>query len=338
MHFIDVNVLRTQVKLTKLSFFTHSQVIFRRLKKAIQFLLFSNLYLAIIAILACKASLRLFGLPASQHLLLFVGAATLCSYSLHWALTYAENTPLQNMPLQNTPLQNTRLQNTRLQNTYVNDNYSENSSLENTASERLIWTKKHRKVLYLFGILGGIVAAFFAIEFRHFWFILLPLAALTFIYTAPKIPFSPFTYLRGKAIAKTLYLSLVWTIVIAVLPMVFAKVTWTAAMTCYLVNRFCFTFALCALFDDRDKGTDALSGIKNLLSTLSETAFDRFFYLLLSLLFGSFIGLNACFFTIKQLFPFLFTTVLLLLFYKKIKRTNSDYWYYGVLDGLMAAF
>ncbi len=268
------------------------------LKKIIQFFIFSNLYIAGIAILACEASFRLFDLPISAILLLFVGAATLCSYSLHWALTYTENNP----------------------------------------SERLIWTAQHRNLLYFLSGSSGIVAAFLALKLVEFWFILLPLGIFTFIYTAPKIPARPFTYLRGKAIAKTLYLSLVWTAVIVVLPIVVAKTPWTFAMTAYLVNRFCFTFALCSLFDYRDKGDDALSGIKNRISTLTETAFDRFFYFLLSLVFCSFMLLIYRFFTLKQLCPFLFTSVLVLLFYKKTKNTSSDYWYYGILDGLMLAF
>ena len=258
-------------------------------------LLFSNLYISIIVIFSCNATARLFNFAINSDLIGLVSASTLCSYSLHWSLTYSEN----------------------------------------SQSERLIWTQENRKLLFFLAAIASSFAAVFAWKLIEFWAILLPLAALTFIYTAPKIPFRPFTFLRGKAVAKTLYLTIVWTIVTAILPILVAKQPWTTAMTIYAFNRFCFIFAICALFDYRDKSDDALSGIKTGISRLSSSAFDRLFYTLMLLVFLSFGGLTYYFIPISKLSIFGCTAFVLLFSYQKSKDTNSDFWYYGVLDGLI---
>ena len=179
---------------------------------------------------------------------------------------------------------------------------------------------------------------YFSWQLRQFWAILLPLTILTFIYTAPKIPFAPFTYLRGKVIAKTFYLAVVWTLVIAVVPILISKTAWTVPMTLFALNRFVFLFLICALFDYRDKSNDARNGVQTVHAVLSEARFDHVFYGLMAFVLINFGALLFYQLPFIELLPFIFTACLLLIFFKKTKKTTSDYWFYVFLDGLMIGF
>ena len=268
------------------------------MKKAIDFLVFSNLYIAFISFWTCKTTFKLFDLTVNEDLIYFVGSSTLCSYSLHWALTFGENGD----------------------------------------SDRLKWTAENRHILYILALVSSLFVGYFAWQLIEFWAILLPLGLLTFIYTAPKIPFAPFTYLRGKVIAKTLYLAIVWTVVVAVLPILVSKALWTPAMLLFTLNRFIFLFLICALFDYRDKSSDATDGVQTVHAVLSGKRFDNTFYLCMAFELTSLGGLFYDGFSLIQLLPFLFTAFLLLLFFEKLKKTTSDYWFYIFLDGLMIGF
>jgi hypothetical protein len=64
--------------------------------KILNYFIFSNLYVAMIAIVLCGGTLYFFHLPINNNLLCFVFWATMSSYSLHWYLTKVEkNTPRQ---------------------------------------------------------------------------------------------------------------------------------------------------------------------------------------------------------------------------------------------------
>jgi hypothetical protein len=57
------------------------------MKKIINFCLFSNLYIALTAVLLCCGTFRYFQQPFSFLFLFFIFSATLSSYNLHWYLT-----------------------------------------------------------------------------------------------------------------------------------------------------------------------------------------------------------------------------------------------------------
>ena len=108
----------------------------------------------------------------------FVFFSTVCSYNFHWALTPGTIAP----------------------------------------SQRLQWDEKHKSYHLLLSIAGLIGAAISFIFIKEHWFYIGMAVILTFLYSAPKISFTPFQRLKKIAIGKTIFLAMAWTYVTAVLP------------------------------------------------------------------------------------------------------------------------
>lgn len=200
---------------------------------------------------------------------------------------------------------------------------------------RQLWTIKHRSLLGLMSVFALIVTGVLALPLIEYWWLLGLLGILTFLYSAPKVPYKPFIYLRGLAVAKTLYLAAVWALVTVVLPLMVAKVAWSGLIVVYLCHRFLYILAICILFDYRDRHDDRRSRMLNLVTYLSLKRLKRLYALLLTLfilsILGSwYYGLNA-----YQLIQLSLPALGLLLVFKTSIRTRSDYWYYIVLDGMM---
>lgn len=101
---------------------------------------------------------------------------------------------------------------------------------------------------------------------------------LTFLYSAPKISVRPFSWLRRIAIGKTIYLALVWMYVTVVLPLHLQGSALTDTQILFAVNRFFFIYAICILFDFRDREADRRQNIRSMITTLTEPGIDRLFY------------------------------------------------------------
>ncbi|MGE5108393.1 MAG: hypothetical protein ACM3H8_12660, partial [Sphingobacteriales bacterium] len=156
-----------------------------------------------------------------------------------------------------------------------------------------------------------------------------------FLYTAPKIPGKISLLLRKIAIAKTIYLSLAWTYVTAVLPIIIAEQPFTTASVYLILHRYFFLYALCILFDIRDREDDIKQGIRSLITFLDEKGVAVLFYLSASL---SIIMAVLFAYTRNEFFPGIFLSLPLLLLailFPFIKTSKNDYLYYFVLDGLM---
>jgi 4-hydroxybenzoate polyprenyltransferase len=225
----------------------------------------------------------------------FVFFSTICSYNFHWYLT-------------------------------------PNSV---TRSQRIQWAQKHKGwhlVLYFIGLVGAAISFFTIIE--H-WLVLAFGAFLTFLYSAPKVPQNIFRALKKIAIGKTIFLSFVWTYVTAVQPILVASLPWKAEYSVFTVNRFFLIYAICILFDYRDREDDQKDGIRSMITLLNEKGIDAIFILsiilfIITTLALAFYNLTAFEITILLL-PGLITAAL----YNYAKRNFSDYLYYFVLDGLM---
>jgi hypothetical protein len=113
------------------------------------------------------------GKPVNRYLAMFVFFSTVCSYNFHWALTPHMLAP----------------------------------------SHRLQWGEKHKSYHFLLSVAGliGAVICFFFI--KEHWFYIGIAAVLTFLYSAPKISFPPFQWLKKIAIGKTIFLAMAWTYV-----------------------------------------------------------------------------------------------------------------------------
>lgn len=265
-------------------------------RKLVDYLVFSSLYVAICAVLLIWQTCRLLlGSPPSGRLMGFVFFATICSYNFHWWLTPKTATP----------------------------------------SHRVQWTNHHKAlhfVLYLTGAVGAIVYFFYLLP----WFPALVFAAfLTFLYSAPKLPQAIFRRLRGVALGKTFFLAFVWVYVTTVLPLIVAGASWQTSFVLFTASRFFFTYALCIIFDSRDREDDRIQGIKSLITLLNEKWIDRLFWISMLLFFGCSFALSGyhypAFYILLLVIPGFITVGL----YHETKRNFSDDLYYIVLDGLL---
>lgn len=262
-----------------------------------RFFIYSNLFIAACAVLMVnQTSQLLLHSLPGTHLTAFVFFATLCSYSFHWYLTSSSVLP----------------------------------------SPRIIWLKKNHSVhlvLFLVGLAGSAVFFFYL---RPIWPWLLVSAFVTFLYSAPKIPNKYFRALRKVAIGKTIFLAFVWMYVTTVLPIVESGTTWSGGFILFMISRFFFIYAICILFDLRDREDDKAAGIRSLITYLNETAISNLFVISLVLFSASTLWmLNYNHRTtdiILLLIPGFITAAL----FRYASRHFSDLLYYFVLDGLMA--
>jgi 4-hydroxybenzoate polyprenyltransferase len=240
-------------------------------------------------------SYYLFHLPYYHNFTWFVFFGTLCSYNFHWYLTPAL--------------------------------YG--------GSYRTLWSIKHKNlhlVLYLLG-LGG--AGWFGIQLLEHWLWLIVTAFITFLYSAPKIPYSLFRHLKKIAVGKTIFLALVWAHTTGFLPILIGSIKLEAIHIIYFVSRFFFIYAICILFDYRDREDDKHQGIKSMITHFEEAGINRLFYLSIVIFFITTLVLYTIGISLVNTLCLLIPGVVLALLYKRSKTIKSDYYYYFFLDGLM---
>jgi 4-hydroxybenzoate polyprenyltransferase len=267
------------------------------IKRLFLFFVYSNLFIAACAVLMMyQTSHLLLQQDPGYNLTGFVLFSTLCSYSFHWYLTSGSVIP----------------------------------------SERIEWLKKYRYVHIVLFIIGLGGSTYFFLHLLSYWFWLLIAAFATFLYSAPKIPHPWFRFLRRVAIGKTIFLAFIWMYVTSILPLVVAEAGWNNGMTLYAISRFFFIYAICILFDYRDRADDKAAGERSLITYLGEKSISLLFH------FSIIVSL-ACTFLLQ---PYVnsFTSIIILLIpviitwslYNYARRNFNDLFYYFVLDGLMA--
>jgi 4-hydroxybenzoate polyprenyltransferase len=238
----------------------------------------------------------LIGITTPFKLLGFVGFATISSYSFHWYLT---------------PV------------------------LPDDKTDRANWLSRHRSIhLWLF-ISGTAGVAIYGFQLLEHWRWLLFAAAITFLYSAPKIPHPWFRILRRIAIGKTIFLAGVWMFVTTLLPLAISGQNWRPSFTLFCISRFFLIYAICILFDYRDREHDITLGIRSLITWLSEKSIDRLFFLSIAIFLAASVYLSwhnlSAISIIFIIIPGLITTFL----YPYSKTHTSDVLYYFILDGLM---
>lgn len=266
------------------------------LKNIFNFFIFSSLYIALCAVIMVYQVHLLFpGAVIPVLLYVFIFFSTVCSYNFHWYLTQRSA----------------------------------------TGSERLQWALRYKSlhlVLYFIGLLGSF-ACF--ILLRQHWFWIAIGAFVTFLYSAPKIPQKIFAGLRRIAIGKTIFLSFVWMYVTTLLPLLISGAHWQTGFTWLACSRFFLIYAICILFDYRDREDDKADGIRSMITWLNEKGINLLFALSM-LLFVFFTGaLYSCGFGAIIIFFLLVPGIIVAGLYNYAKRNFSDYLYYFVLDGLM---
>ncbi len=266
------------------------------ISRLFRFFIFSSLFIALCSVLMVYQTQYLFSTPdPGIFFYLFVFFSTVCSYNLHWFLTSHSIKP----------------------------------------SQRIQWAHKHKHihlVLFLVGIIGSGLLFFPLIQHWH-WLLLG--AFITFLYTAPKLPFEIFKKLKKIAIGKTIFLSMVWTYVTTALPLLVTFSTFTISAWLFIVSRFFLIYAICILFDYRDREDDKLDGIRSLITYLDEKGIDKLFYVSLILFVIATLMMYFHGHSIALIIILLIPGLITALLYTYAKKNNSDIFYYFVLDGLM---
>ena len=225
----------------------------------------------------------------------FVFFSTVCSYNFHWALTPHMLAP----------------------------------------SHRLEWDENHKNYHFLLSITGlvGAVICFFFI--KEHWFYIGIAAVFTFLYSAPKISFPPFQWLKKIAIGKTIFLSMAWTYVTAALPILIEENDFTFKAILFCISQFFLIYAICILFDFRDREDDKAEGIRSMITYFDEKGIDILFSISVIIFMTlTFLLKNEGVEWVNIVLLFI-PAIILVALYKYSKRNFSDYHYYFVLDGLM---
>jgi 4-hydroxybenzoate polyprenyltransferase len=260
------------------------------------FFLFSSLFIAFGAVLMVYQTAHLMELEfPGDSILYFVFFATLCSYNLHWYFTPSS------------PEEKIRTQ----------------------------WTIKNKPLHLTLAFAGGLGSFIFFWKLKEYWYFILPSVVLTFLYTAPKIPFGPFPHLKKVAIGKTIFLSAVWTYVTTTMPLLIYKTEWQTRETLFCISRFFLIYAICILFDYRDRDADRADGVRSMITYFSEKGIDRLFFFSLLVFGGTTIALVTQGIELTPVIVLIVPGIITGFLYRYAKKNHSDYLYYFVLDGLM---
>jgi len=242
-----------------------------------------------------QTSYLLLGAAPSGRLVGFVFFSTVCSYNFHWYLT----------------------------------------SRSAHSSRHLGWTQRHKILHFILYLTGGTGAAIYFLSLLSHLPALCFAVFVTFLYSAPKMPLPVFRRLKDIAVGKTLFLAMVWTYVTAVLPMLVAGAPFNGGVVLFACSRFFLIYAICILFDYRDREDDKADGIRSLITLLNDRGIDRLFIIALALFAGCTIGLYGWHYPVFYILLLLIPGIILALLHQRAKRDFSDYLYYVVLDGLM---
>lgn len=266
------------------------------LRKIVDFFIFSSLYVAICAIVVLwQTSRLLLNAAPSGRLVGFVFFSTICSYNFHWWLT------------------------------------PESTSL----SRRVQWTFRHKALHFILFLVGAVGASVYFFYLWHYLPALLFGALLTFLYSAPKLPQRAFRQLQKVAVGKTLFLASVWVYVTTVLPVIVADVPWSSFFTLFTASRFFFTYAICVIFDYRDREDDKAHGIRSFITLLDDRGIDRLFAISIGFFFLSCMALSFFHFPVFYILLLLVPGIITAALYRTARRNFSDDLYYIVLDGLV---
>jgi 4-hydroxybenzoate polyprenyltransferase len=237
----------------------------------------------------------LFEVPISWKLVGFVFSGSVSSYNFHWYLTPP--------------------------------------AVENPG-RKIAWNISNRNLHLFFAVTGLLVAGIFGWLLISHWPWLAITGLATFLYSAPKIDHPFFIRLRKIAIAKTIYLALIWTMITSFLPIIIQVNQLSSPEVIFFINRFFFIYAICILFDYRDVEWDRKSGIRSLITYFDEKGINRLFWSsMLVVAVTLILLLESLHWT--YILALLTPCIILGLLYSRAKSNFSDYLYYFVLDGLM---
>jgi 1,4-dihydroxy-2-naphthoate octaprenyltransferase len=150
------------------------------------------------------------------------------------------------------------------------------------------------------------------------------------------LPHRFFKTLRKVALGKTIFLAFVWMYVTTILPVIISDREWNTSYVLFAVSRFFQIYAICILFDYRDREDDKAEGIKSLITYLNEKGILYLFTFSIIIFGICTMFLYRYDYKISDILILLIPGILTAALYKYAKRNFSDTFYYFILDGLMA--
>lgn len=266
-------------------------------QQVFDFFIYSNLFIAACAVVMVNQTCRLLLHTSPDiHFLLFVFFSTVCSYSFHWWLTSHSVIP----------------------------------------SPRTRWLQQNRNVhlvLFFTGLVGCGILFFYLLPY---WYWLLLSVVMTFFYSAPKIPNRYFRSLRKVALGKAIFLALVWMYVTTILPVLVSQQPWKSDFIFFILSRYFLIYAICILFDYRDREDDKAAGIHSLITFLSKRGISYLFIFSLVIFAVATLGMLQFGYSLLNIGILLLPGIITASLYNYARRNFSDTLYYLVLDGLMA--
>jgi len=266
------------------------------IKKALEFILFSSIFIASCAVAFCIETSIVLGVPLNSFsFYCFVFGATLAQYNLHYI---AKKVAVKN-------------------------------------SERLSWSLGNRNI-HLILLVAGIVLilfSFFSFHLKHYA-ILICLGGIAFLYSFPFLPFGKKKRIKDYGFLKIITLSLLWTLVTVWFPVNNMDVA-TPVFILVFIKRFIFMFILCLLFDVRDMEIDSNERINTMAVFLGKKkSYYLAYFSLIAFIGLSFAQYQ--FFPQSAFLPaMLLSAVATFITIELTKKSNSDFVYLAGIDGMM---
>ena len=200
-------------------------------------------------------------------------------------------------------------------------------------SYRIIWTKHHKQVLIIIASISLAGVIYFIWKLQHYWLPIILPAIITAVYTAPKLP--ALKIIKSLAHGKTFLLAFTWVYVTCVLPLLIFSDDWNMGEFIFCFSRFLLIYAICLLFDYRDRDEDIKTGLITLPARISVRNLGIYFYAIIITFICTTCLLIMYGFQSMDIIILLIPGIILAFLYPTAIRIHSDYLYYFLLDGLM---
>jgi 4-hydroxybenzoate polyprenyltransferase len=267
-----------------------------RIKRLLEFILFTSIFVAGCAVAFCMETNILLGVPLNNFsFYCFVFGATIVQYNLHYIV----------------------------------------KKVAAKDSARLRWSQRNKNIHLILLIAGSFLILFslFSFHLEHF-FILFVLGCVSFLYSFPLLPFAKKKRIKDYGFLKITTLALLWTLVTVWFP-VSGHTYDTGLFIFVFIKRLLFMFILCLLFDMRDIEVDNSENIKTLAVVLGHKKSYNLSYLLLLVFVLLSVAQYFYLPQIQFLIPMLISSVATLITIEITKKSNSDFVYLAGIDGMM---
>lgn len=129
---------------------------------------------------------------------------------------------------------------------------------------------------------------------------------------------------------------MVWMYVTTILPVLVSGQPWRTDFTLFIISRFFLIYAICILFDYRDRQDDKAAGVRSLITFLSKKNIFYLFVFSLTVFAIATIWLLQFDYGVLHILILLVPGIITACLYNYASKNFSDMLYYFVLDGLMA--